>query len=554
MPVNQRGEEGFTMIMTMIGLALIATLVLVAVSSVRSEVGLTGYNLSQKRAYEAAKAAINDYSYNLHQDNGYWAKCTDVPEPNAVNQEGSTEKRRQVPGNTGASYAIELIPATGQSTCDSTSIGTATVSMLESMEPWKGTFRIRATGFSGKAEASITATFKPASFLDYVYFTQYETSDPATYTDEDIRKGAETQCAKTIAEKRTEKPIPDGDDDDDNDVYCRTISFVKNDLIKGPLHTNDALVICNNPTFGRTPSDPIEVSSPPKGWYVTTDSYLHSGSGCSGTTNPNFVGTYRTNSAVLVPPATNSQLESIAEPEFRFEKQVKICLNGESMTVNSSIESGAECNDGGTVLYSGAMPDNGVVYISSSESVACTGAYTPFKAETPALSECGNAFVRGNYSGQLTIAAENDIIIDGDVVSTSEEGMLGLIANNFIRVYHPYAIEIVEKVVNKKLVKEEKCINGPGWTQDLEIDAALLAINHSFIVDNYDCGAPLGTLHVLGAISQKYRGPVGTTSSGVVATGYIKDYVYDDRLHTITPPSFIEPVQSDWVIGRETVD
>ncbi|MGE0066000.1 MAG: hypothetical protein AB7T48_01495 [Solirubrobacterales bacterium] len=535
MPVRRaKGEEGFTMIMTMIGLALIATLVLAAVTAVGGEVGLTGYDLSQKRAYEAAKAGINDYAYNLHQDNGYWSRCTNVPAPSAVNQKGSTAKRRAVPGNSGATYALELIPATGQSTCDGTSLATATVSMLESLEPWKGTFRIRSTGFSGNAEASITATFKPASFLDYVYFTQLETSDPVTYGSETAIKGAYEQCAKTIQEGRTTKKIPG------TSQYCRTISFVGGDLIKGPLHTNDALVVCQEPTFGRTASDPIEVSSPPTGWYSTGDDYLNASSNCTG--KPKFVGTYRTNSAVLIPPTTNSQLATIAEPQFRFSKQVKICLNGESMTVNTSIKSGSQCNTGGTVLYSGSIPENGVVYVSSG---TCTGAYSPFLTTYPETSECGNVYVRGDYSGQLTIAAENDIVIEGNLNSTSSEGMLGLIANNFIRVYHPV------KIAENSYSHELECKgNETGTPTNMEIDAAILAINHSFIVDNYDCGNSLGTLHVLGAISQKYRGAVGTTGG----TGYIKDYVYDDRLHTITPPSFIEPVQSDWVIGRETID
>ncbi len=42
-------------------------------------------------------------------------------------------------------------------------------------------FRIRSTGYSGNEDVSIVATFKRASFLDYVYFTQLETSDPVTY-------------------------------------------------------------------------------------------------------------------------------------------------------------------------------------------------------------------------------------------------------------------------------------------------------------------------------------------------------------------------------------
>ena len=75
--------------------------------------------------------------------------------------------------------------------------------------------------------------------------------------------------------------------------------------------------------------------------------------------------------------------------------------------------------------------------------------------------------------------------------------MLGLIANNFVRIYHPCTYS--------------SNTNGAGSVENLSIDAAILAINHSFIVDNYDCGASLGTLNVNGAISQKYRGPVGTT-------------------------------------------
>ena len=200
---------------------------------------------------------------------------------------------------------------------------------------------------------------------------------------------------------------------------------------------------------------------------------------------------------------------------------------------------GANCDS--EQLYSGPLPSNGVVYVSST---LCSNAYSPFEVTYPETSTCGNAYVHGSYSGQLTIATNNDIIIDGNTTASADEAMLGLIANNFIRIYHPFKTV----VINKKTGQTE-CQNGTGSISNLEIDAAILAITHSFVVDNYDCGAQLGTLKVEGAISQKYRGAVGTTGG----TGYLKSYNYDDRLHTITPPSFIQPVESDWVIGRETV-
>lgn len=529
MPLRRADSEaGFTMVMTTIGLAAIAAMVLVAVTAVNGDIHQNAYDLSRKQAYEAAKAGIDDYAYHLHQDNGYWAKCTGVEEPHAVNQQGADPLlTRQVPGQTGARYAIELVPASGESSCDPTDIVTATATMIESEGAFKGTFRVRSTGYADNAEVSIVATFKPASFLDYVYFTQLETSDPVTYGDEETIKGAYEQCSKTIADGRTEQPIPG------TFQYCRTISFVGGDEINGPLHTNDALVVCRDPRFGRTPSDPIEVSSPPKGWYSTSDPILHAGSYCNG--NPDFVGTFQTNSPVLVPPSTNEELENVAEPQFRFYGQVRICLNGDSMTVSRS---GTECD--GEVLYSGPVPGNGVVYVGNGPG-ACSAAYTPFEVTYPETSECGNAYMRGSYTGQLTVAAGNDIIINGDLDNDAEEGLLGLIANNFIRVYHP---------MTEDSDGDLNCQNAPGYTYDLEIDAAILAINHSFIVDNYNCGNELGTLNVLGAISQKYRGAVGTTGG----TGYLKNYVYDDRLHTIQPPSFLKPQQADWVIGRETID
>ncbi len=83
-----------------------------------------------------------------------------------------------------------------------------------------------------------------------------------------------------------------------------------------------------------------------------------------------------------------------------------------------------------------------------------------------------------------------------------------------------------------------------------EAHAAMLAIQHSFIVDHYNCGNQLGDLKVNGAISQKYRGPVG-----IVGThGYSKDYNYDDRLRYLAPPKFLDPVESAWHMQRQTAD
>ncbi len=550
MPLRRADSEaGFTMIMTVIGLTAIVAMVLVAVTSVRGDIHTSAYDLDQKQAYEAAKAGIDDYAYHLFAQNSYWTSCDNVSSPSAVNQVGSTTKQRSVPGNTGATYAIELLPSTTQSTYSQCNTSNPTLSMLESSGTLKGTFRIRATGFSGDADESIVATFKPASFLDYVYFTQRETSDPVTYGSEAEIAGAYVQCSKTIQEGRYTATIPNSGGD-----YCDVISFVSGDSINGPMHTNDAFVICGSPTLGRTDTDPIEVSAPPTGWYETED-VPHSGSSCSGS-NKNFKGTFTANSAVLTPPPTNSELKNLADASFRFKGQHRLCLSGNSMTV-MKLSATNTCASPDNVVYSGSLPPNGIVYF---ESGVCSSAYTPFNVQyaiTEPPSECGNVYVQGNYTGQLTIAAQNDVVVTNNIclescsttLPFSGTGVLGLVANNFVRIYHPHT-QTWSSSQNKYVCSA----NATGYLQDVRIDGAILAIDHSFIVDDYNCGAKLGTLTVNGAIAQKYRGAVGTGGGSSSGTGYLKSYNYDDRLRYTSPPSFIEPEKTAWVIGRATLD
>lgn len=563
MPVRPRDERGFTMIMTVIGITLIALLAAVAVTAVNGSAQITGRDLARKQAYEAALAGINEYAFHLHANSAYWTECTNaVPagEVSALNQAGSTAHRRPVPGGSGATYALELIPATGHTECVP-GIEAASASMLEAGQ-MKGTFRVRATGFSGKAQVAVTATFKPASFLDYVYFTQLETSDPVTYGNAELIKAAQRQCTLTIKEGRYNTPLENEAGKflnsrgevtsyESSAEFCDVISFVSADNIKGPMHTNDAFVFCGSPTLGRNSNDAVEVSYPEEpGWFQTKKYPRENPNGCSGS-NANVKGHWQVNSPALIPPETNRELATIAEPAYRFEGEVSICLEGTTMKVGA----GKSC--GSTSL---PFPANGVIYVGNKNN-ECNSAYTPFNVayETTGVDTCGNVnIVEGKYAKPLTIAAANNVLIKHSIEKTTDEGMLGLIATNFIRIYHP--VELVHpqtctgdwwnRECKPNLSITECSGNLSGSMENLKIEAALLALQHSFIVDNYRCGDRLGTLSVKGAIAQKYRGAVGTTGN----SGYVKNYEYDERLKTTEPPSFIEPVKSDWVIGRETVE
>jgi Tfp pilus assembly protein PilX len=525
-----RDEEGYTVAVAIGVMFLVAIVTAAALGATNNDLELTANDLDHKQSYEAAQAGIADYAFHLNTDTGYWAKCTSVPSPSAVNQMGSTANRRSVAGSSDESYAIELIPASGQSSCNTAN---PTTSMLEPSGPMAGSFRIRSTGYSGKEDASIVATFKRASFLDYVYFTQLETSDPVTYGSSSEIAGANQQCTKTLAQGRMNSTIPNSGGD-----YCDVISFINGEHINGPLHTNDALVVCGTPVFGRTTTDSIEVSSPPQGWY-STGSVPNSGSNCTG--SPSFLGTFFTNAPVLTPPPTNVQLATLAQNDgYKYFGQTNITLSGTNLTIT---------NNGSTVTR--PIPPEGVVYVANSQTQSCSASYSPFSASYPSSSPCGNVYVHGTYTGQVTIAAQNDVIIDGSIcrsscTTPSGTGMVGLIANNFVRVYHPYSAETSKGDCDGS--------NGSGSLSSPHIDAAILAISHSFIVDHYDCGNTLGTLTVNGDIAQKFRGPVGTFSGSSLVSGYSKNYNYDDRLRYLEPPHFLDPVQVAWHIQRETLD
>ena len=155
-----------------------------------------------------------------------------MPTPNAVNQQGSTANRRPVPGATdGSQYAIELLPATGHATCDSSEPDANRC--WSRPDPTSGPSASARPGTRAPAKQSIVATFKQATFLDYVYFTQLETSDPVTYgfaNPSAALTGAYSQCTKFRRDGRETSPIPGT-----SNQFCDKIVFVGGDHIDGPV-------------------------------------------------------------------------------------------------------------------------------------------------------------------------------------------------------------------------------------------------------------------------------------------------------------------------------
>jgi hypothetical protein len=158
----------------------------------------------------------------------------------------------------------------------------------------------------------------------------------------------------------------------------------------------------------------------------------------------------------------------------------------------------------------------------------------------------GDVYVKGTVKGQTTVAAENYIYITDDLVYNDvSTDMLGLVGTNAIFVWNPMK---GNSITSRSASTSHDALLG----DDRTIDAAILSVGHTFQVQNYDRGGVRGTLTVLGAIAQKFRGTVSTSTNGGSTTtnGYAKSYQYDTRYRNTAPPKFLTPVSTTYGVTQ----
>jgi hypothetical protein len=497
--IHLAAEHGYSMMAVMLVLLATSMIAGAAFAAVGGDIPFARAAQDRKQAYAAAEAGIDYYLYQLTRDNDFWKFCDDTEEETPINQpepSPSERKWRNVSG-ADARYSIELLPANGEGECDPDR------SEETLLDKGTGSFRVRVTGESRGERRSIVTTFRRSSFLDYLYFTDFETLDPQAYSTAADRVTAERECMRYRAQRTS---------------FCNDITFPDWDEINGPLHTNDDLLVCGSPTFGRTPFDEIEIHGPQTNGWDDND--------CSA--SPQFKGTRRWPAPPMDVPTSNDRLRQVAD--YVFYGQTTIVFDGaNSMDVRTHNSSGVA-----SWTYNMALPENGVIYVAENVTGgACGGIDPPRSTNYDASWRCPILTVRGTYPKSMTLGSASDILIDGDLErDPNKDIVLGLIAENFVRVYHP--------------VSSGCGSNASGTMTNVTIEAAILTLDHSFIVDNYPCGAPLGTLTVTGAIAQRFRGPVGTFSGSTRTHGYEKNYNYDDRLRYRNPPYFLDPIAAAW--------
>src|SRR4051794_39457426 len=88
---------------------------------------------------------------------------------------------------------------------------------------------------------------------------------------------------------------------------------------------------------------------------------------------------------------------------------------------------------GGTPTTRVSRPQDAGLWIDHNGT--CTESYGYYQRYDDSAT-CGTVAVKGDYSTNVTIGAARDIIVRGDLKKTGN-GMMGLVAWNYVRVYRP---------------------------------------------------------------------------------------------------------------------
>lgn len=577
-------DAGFTLLAVVGSMTVLMLFLLGSLAFVLQQMPADRADQDAKTALAAAQAGIDEYISRLNVDDTYWIKGNNDPSNPAFSAAG-----RDIPGTNGlaAKFKYQVL---SQATETARS----------------GIIRLQVTGISsarngGKVVTrTLTTDLSPRGFLRFIYFTDVEGTDTDLYRNAAYARNAngsnETMTKRVNGQNRTYYLLADPnrvDQDcsqyyyagrsavsyntdsshpyylsDGSNItgpytdtghtitnYCLEIQFTSGDVINGPLHTNDALQIQGSTLF-MDPTTETSWANPPNPnmrWW--------------GSGTPSTAGYRPVYAPRLDLPVGNEQLLKYVQPKvdtdpntdrpgclYTGATRIKFQSNGTMQILSPGTTTTVSgCYNGATRNTWQTFNVPPLIYVNPT-SGSCSSVGYPMSGEslTQGASpdpDCkrGTAFVEGTVKGQVTVAAKDDVVITNNLVYANDgtdTNVTGLIAGNYIWVYHPVNSN------GSNLLSSSASVHN--------IDAAILSLRHSFLVQNWAKGNPLSTgststkLNVVGAIAQKFRGPVGTGNGSTASSGYLKDYVYDSRLLTLQPPYFLKPVSSPWQASKFT--
>lgn len=573
-----RGDDEGVALVAVIGLSIVM-LLLAATALSFSASGMVKSRNDQdwNAALAAAYAGVDEYSSRLSNDSTY-QRYGNPAAPFTV-ATGSASLVALPPANNDA-FDIGVSGDWG-GVAGTSGRAAFRYEVDNSLYSRSGVVRVRSTGKVGKVTRSVVADLKQDGFLNFLYFTDYELSDPQIT--------GSTTCTTSYAP---------------HDSDCVEIQFGTDDFLYGPVHSNDRLRICgSNFAEGVTTNTPLS----PK--YVNA---------CPGDPISWGVGTGPTWSEYMEFPATNGSMANETRADltssdvprpgcmytgpttitFLATGQMRVTspwtkFTRPSFTAGIPSENPVACgvladlkSTAGALV---TVPDQNLIFVQTvptattdpnSSTTAptgftCTGSgktsgwkfgttqyplvdevVPPTSSSALPAYQCrrGDAFVRGVLKGAVTVAADTFIYVTGDVTyADPATDMLGLVGQDAVWVWNPMTA-CTGSGADRRCAPMTTSAAAPAGNRT--INAAILSVGHTFQVQNYDTGNGgwRGVLNVTGAIAQTYRGTVGvkagTGYNPPPATGYTKNYRYDIRFRETAPPKFLAPTSTTYGVTQ----
>jgi hypothetical protein len=469
--VARKNDAGQALLFVLIAVALLMSIPLAIATTTVDQLPQTTRNLNWDAAYEAAQAGLNDYLQRLDLNGSYSVYS-------ASNPNGNSAFTTWVPASTtpaeSYSYAPTIVPSTGL-------------------------IQLKVSGEAGSGATQVVRTFvytiRPATSLNDVYWSNYETIDPALGS-------AYTNCNYYYGQSATYPP-----------ASCIS-QWATGDVVDGPVFSNDTLRYCGTPMFDST----VESGN----IYSTAADVLYPGCSASGT--PTFQPGQPTTVANQPPQTTIPS----ADPGYaladgcEFTGSVTLALSTYPATNPTTTK----------IAWSGGTLATGSKSWCGSGS---SGTITLSSMTAGIIYAAGSISVSGAMTGALDLIADNNITITGSLtyptanIVTAANGtesdptdVLGLVALNFV-------------------------ILSPPNTSGMTVDAAILAMTGSFYYPLWLTGPVDGVLTVFGSIAQDFRGPIASAYlTGGIADGFSKSYHYDTSLQNLFPPFFVPPTSAAW--------
>ncbi|WP_421741423.1 hypothetical protein [Cellulomonas sp.] len=483
---ERAADEGFALVFVIGSMLVLAMLALTALAYSMSSQKFARYDQDFTAAMSAAQSGIDDFIAHLNRDDQYY---------NVVDCGNTALRAPNVPGNLcgwGSSATVGWQHVEAGSTDPKEAMFHYSYDMTNAIS--NGTITVTSTGRVNGRYRTVEAAVGKGGSTDYVYYTDFESADPANvqaYTPAEI--AAMTNTQKTLCGINGYSSASyywNGR----NNGSCEEITFISGDTLDGAVFTNDS-VLASGPTFaGGFQTNNPDCQNATAVQSTWNKCLRKTGASYSSANFSNIRPTYQPplklddNSAAFAGlPGCHyfGATRIIFNSNGTMDVWNKAANGGGMAPVATAAPASAAPNCGTPgALATGTnipVPDNMVIYVSgdttgllrsrcdaaqiggptgrelplgsftkaraAAKPVASNDSYTydATMAETSKFCQEGNLYVEGSLKGRVTLASEQSIVATGDLMLAggfNGPDMLGLVSTNSVEVFHPYMLKV----------------------------------------------------------------------------------------------------------------